>query len=271
MEGNRGNLEGKAGKNEHETEQQAERGGSVPRECGRDAVEVHRSGEAVKKRNAVKQDAARKRSENEIFKPRLRRTVVRPPVRCEHIGREALQFEAYVERHETGRGDHHRPAERREEDQHRIFGAMLGIAFEPAVRRDDGDRGGEENDGLAERAEHVGRDQTAEHAAGVGRRTDQREGRDDEKCDGGPTGHTADSTPAERSDHHQDDAANREDQLRQDGCKLVHRCAASAAWCSAFGCGLPGLKSRSPAGADRSIRSTSRATSARNGRMKLSG
>ena len=64
---------------------------------------------------------------------------------------------------------------------------MLEPALEPAVRGDDRDRGGEEDDQLAERAEAVGDDQAAEQGAGVLRRADQGDARAEQQRS--PPGH----------------------------------------------------------------------------------
>ena len=133
-------------------------------------VEVHRAGEAVEQRHAEEQDAAGERAEDEIFEPRFGRALVGAAEGGEDVGRRGLQLEPDVERDQAGGRDHHRAAERGEQDQHRIFGAMLGIALEPAVRGDDRDRRREEDDRLAERREEVGRDLAAEDRPGVGRR-----------------------------------------------------------------------------------------------------
>ena len=52
----------------------------------------------------------------------------------EHVGGEALQLEADIEGEQVAGRDHHPHAERGEQDQHRIFGAIIAVAAEPAHR-----------------------------------------------------------------------------------------------------------------------------------------
>ena len=59
------------------------------------------------------------------LRPASAERVVGAAVGGEDVGGEALQLEADIEREQAGRRDHHRHADRAEQDQHRIFGAML--------------------------------------------------------------------------------------------------------------------------------------------------
>ncbi len=222
MERHGADLERDPGKHEHQAEKQAERRLAAG-ECRRNAVEVHRAREAIQQRDSIKQDAARECAEHEIFETGLRRAVVRPSVGREHIGSEALELEADVERDQAGRGNHDRSAQRREQDQHRIFGSMLRLALEPAVRGNDRHRRREKNDRLPECSEQIGGDQTAEQAAGIGRGARERNSGGNQHGDRRPARKADDAASTPGRDHHQDHAANDEDQLGQYGCELVHQ------------------------------------------------
>ena len=63
-----------------------------------DPVEAGRAGEAVEQGDAVEQDAARQRAEDEIFEARLGRARVAALEARQHISGEALQLEADIER-----------------------------------------------------------------------------------------------------------------------------------------------------------------------------
>ena len=75
------------------------------------------------------------RAEHEIFEARLGRARVAALEAGEDVGGEALQLEADIEGEQVGGRDHHPHADRREQDQHRIFGAIVAVAAEPAHRR----------------------------------------------------------------------------------------------------------------------------------------
>ena len=81
------------------------------------------------------------RAEHEIFEARLGRARVAALEGGEDIGGEALQLEADIEGEQVAGRDHHPHADRREQDQHRIFGAIIAVAAEPAHRREHRDRG----------------------------------------------------------------------------------------------------------------------------------
>ena len=166
-------LERKSGKHEHEAEQETKRR-RTPAEGGGKAGEAHRSGKAIEQRDAVKQDSARERTKDEIFQPRLGRALIGAAVGGKHVAGEALQLEADVERDQARCRDHHAHADGGEDDQHRIFGRMLGSALEPAVRCDDRDGGRWEDDRLAEAREQVLGDEPVEYRPGMGWRADQR-------------------------------------------------------------------------------------------------
>src|SRR3546814_6491297 len=69
-------LEGKARQHEHQAEQFPLR--HAVGQSDRDAVEAGAAGEAIEKRRTVEQDAARQRTQDEIFEARFGRTLVLP-------------------------------------------------------------------------------------------------------------------------------------------------------------------------------------------------
>ena len=85
--------------------------GAPRAERGGDAGEAGGAGEPVEQRNAVKQDAAGERAENEIFEPRLGRAFVAAPVGGEDVAREAVQLKPDVEADQACRRDHHAHAD----------------------------------------------------------------------------------------------------------------------------------------------------------------
>ena len=68
---------------------------------------------------------------------------------------------------------------------------MLGAALEPAVRGDDRDGRGREDDRLAETREQIGGQKPVEDRAGVCRRADQRDRRRDQNRDREPVDHAS--------------------------------------------------------------------------------
>ncbi len=278
VERHRADLEGHAGEREHQPEQQADRRRRVAREGGGDAVETGRAGEAVEQGNTVQQDARGEPAKDEIFEAGFGAALVRAAIGGQDVARQAGQLEADVERHQAGRGDHHRRADRGEQDQHRIFGGMLEIAFEPVVGGDDRDRGGRGRSAPC-RTHRSRRRRSARRtarpascgrpsvtiAAATSSATDDP-GRD-------PGGAAA----TEGGNHHQHDRADGQDDFGKDGGDVHQWASAGVSGFSGamrFGLGsrLSGgrLRCRSSA---RRARSGSAAvpTSSRIGAMKLSG
>ena len=109
------------------------------REALRDPAELGGAGEAVEQRDAVEQDPGGESAQHEIFEARLGRARVAALEAGEDVGGEALELEADIEGEEIAGRDHHPHADRGEEDQHRIFGAIVPVAAEPAHRHQHGD------------------------------------------------------------------------------------------------------------------------------------
>ncbi len=91
MERHRAHLEGKTGQQEHHAEQFALTHAITQRDG--DAIKARAAGKAVKQRRAIKQDAARQRTEHEIFKARLGRPLVLTHEARQHIGGQALHLQ----------------------------------------------------------------------------------------------------------------------------------------------------------------------------------
>ena len=175
VERHRADLEGEAGEHEHQAEQQAERRRAA-RESGGDAGEAGRAGEAVEQRNAVEQDAAGERAEDEIFEAGFGRALVGAAVGSEHVAGEAVQLEPDIERDQAGRRDHHAmptalnristgySAPCSESRSNQPCAAMIATAAAGKMIA------------LPKRAEQIGGDQPAEQGPGVRRRADQRGG-----------------------------------------------------------------------------------------------
>ena len=110
--GTAADLEGEAGEHEDEAEQLADRRRPVAAERAA-TPEAGRAGEAVEQGDAVEQDAGRERAEDEIFEAGFGRALVGAAVGSEHVGGQALQLEADVERQQARRRHHHAHADRR--------------------------------------------------------------------------------------------------------------------------------------------------------------
>ena len=265
-------LEGDPGQREDEPKGEAEAGGAGGREGRAKSGKGGGAREAIEQADAVEQDAAGERAEHEIFEPGLGGAGVVAAVGGQHVGGKAGKLEPDVEHHQVGGADHHRRADRREQDQHRIFGAMFEVLVEPAVGHDDGNCRCQEDDDLAEGCKGVGGPHAAKGAAAtLGREHQQDAGPDEQRHRGdmGEAGRAAD----EGGDHHQRDRAEAEQDLGKD-CGKGHQCAPSemarpGVWCA--GLGAPAVGRLSPFGVTRSIRVSSRPTSSRIGAMKLSG
>ncbi len=93
VERNGRNLEGKAGKDEDQSEDQAERRRARSRQCRGDLVEAGVAGEAVDQRHAIKQHARRQRAEDEILQAGFRRTDAVAVDGGYDVERQRLQFQ----------------------------------------------------------------------------------------------------------------------------------------------------------------------------------
>ena len=141
---------------------------------------------------------------------------------------------------------------------------MFEIAVEPAMRGDAGDRRGEEDHHLTERAKPVGDDQPAEQRTSILRSAEGKDRGNDQQRDGRPGGERRGATATEGGDHHQGDRAERQDGFGKDRGDIHH------SWSEAVA-NLPAVRCESPAGAAGARRVSRRPTSARIGFIKLSG
>ncbi len=218
-------LEGQARQDEYDAEQGA---GAEPFRARHlradrlgDAAEQGGAGEAVKERDAVKQDAARQRAQHEIFEAGLGGAGVAALERGKDVGGEALQLEADIEGEEVAGRDHHAHADRRKQDQHRIFGAEVAVAAEPAHRRQHRDRGGEVDDDLRKGREAVADEQAVESGAAGVAEAGHEGGGDGEGEHAEPGQERARAVAGPGRGQHQREAGEGEDQLRRDDDEIV--------------------------------------------------
>ncbi len=283
MERHGGHLERQPREHEHQPEQQA---GIAARRIGRgDVAEDRRAAEPVNQADAIKQDARRQRSENEIFQPRLCRTHIAPHEARQHIGGQALQLQPDIERQQVVRRDHHPHARRGEQDQHRIFRAQIVTAGAREKARGDDDRNGrgKEDQRLGKGGEQIGAIQAVKRRAARRSGAGKRDARTDQHRDRRPADRARNCGATPGGNHQQREAADRDDNLGQHHrklCGVIHQCAApcsagclAESWpvACAAAAGLPGVGRLSPAGRARSIRASRVATSPRIGARKLSG
>ncbi len=150
-----GDLEGQAGNDEHDADDQP---GRAVRRVGQrksELAELHGAGKPVDQRNAVQQQAGGQRAENEIFEPGFRAAQLVAGEGGEHVDRQRLQFEAEIERHHVGGRGHHQHAGGGVEHEHRkLEPAQIGVLV--VVERDNhAERGGGQHQQLGEAAETV--------------------------------------------------------------------------------------------------------------------
>ncbi len=224
MERHGRNLEAEAGKQKDDAENKPGGGCSGFMPCRlRDAGEGHGAGEAINQRRAIEQHARRQRAEDKILQARFGR-FQRVAIACRHdVKRQAHQFETEIKRDQIGRRYQHQHAERREQDQNRIFEALLAFALGIIERhRDRGGRADQRQDfqepgkivddkTAAESRELAGR-QPNDNAAG----NCQQDYRDD--IDDPPAGLAA--KDAKHQERHGADAENEFRQERNEGRKL---------------------------------------------------
>ena len=94
MERRGGNLEGKTGDQEHQTDDNAERrpiGRDAPKTL-RDSGKIRGAGKTVNQRRAIEQHARRQGPEHKILEARLGRLRAIAPDRRHHVEPQALQF-----------------------------------------------------------------------------------------------------------------------------------------------------------------------------------
>ena len=211
------------------------------------------------------------RAEHEIFEARLGRARVAALEAGEDIGGEALQLEADIEGEEVGRRDHHPHADRREQDQHRIFGAIVAgrgrTSSSPRAsrpRRRHRSRSWRRRRSCRRRTGRRRRCRRRRERP-AGRRRRPRAARMASQVSSG-----AERSPAQAAASISSNARGAQNLLGEDQEEVA---AASVVRLRAPAPGPARRRSaaRRPAGAARSIRASSRSTSARIGARKLSG
>src|SRR3546814_9528611 len=98
VERHRRYLEREAGGDEDDADDDADRRPGARREDLSEAVEARGSGEAVDQRGAVEKHARGERAQYEVLQPRLGRLQRVAAERGQHVEREALQFQAQLQR-----------------------------------------------------------------------------------------------------------------------------------------------------------------------------
>ena len=130
VERHRRDLEGQAGQDEDQPEDQAELASGAA-DGGGDLPEIDAAGIAVGQRDAVEHHAGAQRAEHEVFQAGLAGTGILAIDGGNDIEGQRLQFEAEIERnHAVGR-DHQHHAQRRKHDQHGIF--VIVVALRPRI------------------------------------------------------------------------------------------------------------------------------------------
>ncbi len=245
-----------------------------------DSGETGRAGEPVKQAHAEQQDARSKRAQHEILEARFRRTVVHPQERGHDVGREAIEFEADIQRQQVSRRDHHAHAERGEHDEQREFGAHRLEAVEERRRNDQRYASARIDQQLGERCEGVGAVLAAKCLGLRPHRPAPQSGRDDEgasrqRGNSGNRDGARRLVTAPRGDEQQHKSDHRKQRLGGDKAERtgeIHQCAPPWAVCSsAAGLAPPAFTSASPLGLAWARRASSVAMSLRIGARKLSG
>ena len=201
VERHRRHLERQTGEYEHQAEHQPHRAA-----CGilsGDVAEQRRAAEPVNQRNAIKQNAAGQRAEHEILQARFGRAGVAPHEARQHISRKALQLEPDIQAEQITRRHHDPHADRREQDQHGIFGAQIVArgALEEIGRHHDRDGGGDVDQHLGEGREGIDQQQAVERHALRDRK--QREAGADQHRDRAPGDRPRRALPAPCGHQHQ--------------------------------------------------------------------
>ena len=217
--------------------------------------EARRAGEAVHQADAVEQDAARQRAEDEILEARLARPRLVAVERGEDIGGETLQLEADVQRQQVVRADHHAHAERRQHEQHRIFEPRRRRLLEVRQRQHHRHRRPAKDQYFEEGREGVADIEAAEAGRPAGGNDEQVNPGQREDADRDPRQRHEAAVAAEGADHQDDEDTGGEDRLDRGevdrggkGGERDHvaeplagttccgagttRCTGAAAWCS---------------------------------------
>ena len=127
-------LEGKAGDQEDEAEDEAEARPRPPVSAAAISGKAGRAGEAIDQRGAIEQHARGQRAEDEIFEAGFGGAGVVAVDGGDDIERQRLQFEAHIERDEIVGRDHHHHADGREQDEDGIFEALDLLGFMKLTR-----------------------------------------------------------------------------------------------------------------------------------------
>ena len=263
MERHRRDLEGKAGQDEHQAEQQADarRG----RQVGLEQAEVGGAAETVDERDAVQQHARGKRAQHEIFEAGLRRARLAAMEGGEDIGGERLELQPDVERQQVVGRHHDRHAERREDEQDGIFEARAVRGAQVGQGEQRGDGGADVDQRLEEGGIGVGDVEAAECLARRGRLGDQRQRRQREQGDGRPGDQRQPPVAPPRPEQEQEERAGGQPDFRRgDAEGLEDRLHHLASVWSGTTCCEAG-------GRARSTRARSACTGACSGRRKLAG
>ena len=214
MERNGRNLEGEAGEQEDQSENQAG-AGVFPGEDRGDLLETCMDGEAVDQRTSVKQHARRQRAQHEILQARLRRTQGIPVDRGNDIKREALEFDPHIKRNQIAGGDHHQHAEGRQHDEDRIFEFPEPLGLHETVRHDDGDRGRGKRQDFHEAGEFVGNEAAAERGRLHGRDGQNGKRASKQKPDTKPVDGLGGMFAAKHAEHEECHRAHGQDDFRE--------------------------------------------------------
>ncbi len=223
MERHGGKLERQAGDQEDQPEDQADADARRLDDMG-DAGEFGGAGEAVDQRDAVEQHPGGQRAEDEIFQAGLGGAQRIAVEGGQHIERQALQFEAEIERQEIRSRNHQQHAERRKPNQNRQFKADSAFVLEEALGHQHAERGGGQDHQLGEAREAVD-DEGPVEGAGVGRH-EHEIARCDHQQDHEYRQEVRRLVAASRADQERRHGADRQDQLGQQSQKIgldIHR------------------------------------------------
>ena len=172
MERHGRNLEGQAGDDQHDADDNAH-GRNTAGRLGQhrsDIDECRRAGEAIDHGGAIEQHARGQRAEDEVLHAGFGRTQIVPAEGGDHIERQALQFQAEIERDQVVRRQHQQHADGRQQHQNGKLEAAHPLALDIVHGHDDRERRTGEHQDLEEHAELVDDEETAEGGGAVGSR-----------------------------------------------------------------------------------------------------
>ena len=164
MEGHGRHLERQARHQEHDADDDADRG-SLPCRCLEDRgqrLEIGGAGETVDDRAAVEQHPRRKRTQDEILETGFGRTQ-RIAAECrQHIERQALQFDPQIERDQVVGRDHHHHAERGQQHEDGKLGTLHLLVTQITVRHHQTERRPRQHQDFCEHTEPIGHEHSGE-------------------------------------------------------------------------------------------------------------